>query len=188
MSRHALTSCVSLLRFVKIKSRTTRDEERIFLPLYSAVLVLLLLKAVCAGLRLLPLQECRDNPRYTHLEADGTRVAVLTVLHIPRACRVCCVQGFCNGREWRWCHRSLFLTRWEAEAGCVLPLKQFSGMTMFLLFYIAVKTLICLMNSSLIFVLVCSLAFLMLPFFWKISIFETLSRNQNGKPCDCLTS
>lgn len=40
------------------------DEKKIILPLYSAVLVLLLLKAVCAGLHLFSLWECRDNPRY----------------------------------------------------------------------------------------------------------------------------
>lgn len=73
----------------------------------------------------------------------------------------------------------------------MLSLKEFNGMIMFCLFFflmenIAVKTLICLMN--LVVVLVCSLTFLVLPFLWKISIFEILSRKQNGKPCDCLTS
>lgn len=67
---------------------TNSYDEKIIPPLYSAVLVLLLLKAVCAGLHLLSLWEFRDNLRYTHLEADGTRVVVLAVLHILRACRI----------------------------------------------------------------------------------------------------
>lgn len=65
-------------------------------------------------------------------------------------------------------------------------LMEWSCSFFFLMENIAVKSLICLMN--LVVVLVCSLTFLVLPFLWKISIFEILSRKQNGKPCDCLTS